>query len=196
LAIDLNSFDDSNLYENILTIIHLDDRFIQGRINTMNNLTETTNFTFEDLLKQTSNFDKTELQGSYRIAMEGMHDLLNLIRKIKNKISTFSLKNPDPKIFLLNFINSADSKRIYSPYDDKITELVNSGSVVEKNLQQTKSFIQMLYDMGYLPYRRINLEIVGVYRYACVNNINKHLANIIEEKKLPVRHQINYDLTL
>jgi hypothetical protein len=193
---DQEYIDDSAYYQNILTIIHLDDHFIQGRINTISNLTQLPTLKTDEILNQLVHNENGDYSPDFKIIKEGTHEIITLVKRIKERITRFTLQNPDPKIYLLNFLNSSNSKTIYKPYEDKIIEVENWGFVSEKNFQQTKTFILKLFDDGILPYTKINLELVGVYRYACVNNINSHLAHLIQEGELPIKHSINYSLTV
>lgn len=190
-----NEFE-NKLYDKNLVIIHLDDRFLQGRIDTIANLTQKQSISIDDLVTLSSNFEKSELTNSNKTILEGMQGLIDLLKKIKNRISTYSLQFPNSNIFLLNFTNNSNSKKIFAPYEDKIIEIENSTSVIEKNLQQTRFLISKLFSMGLLPNIRLDLELTGVYHYACVNNINSHLKRIIQEGELPIIHSINLDLTL
>jgi Fe2+ transport system protein FeoA len=96
----------------------------------------------------------------------------------------------------LNFINSADSKRIYKPFDEPIIEIENSVLCEDNNIEQSKSLISKLFQMGLLPNKKLRMELIGVYRHACVININRHLKGFISEENLPIENWINEDFTI
>jgi hypothetical protein len=192
----MNETRSNNKTSDILLIVHLDDSFIRGRLNTISNLTGQNAPNIDTLLKATEYFESPVISKEYKLFTEGMHDLSLLIQKIRRKIITIKLQKIDTRIILLNFTNQKNSKQIYSLISDKILEIENSSSILNKNLEQAKSFVSYLYQEGILPYRSLSVEIVGVYRYACVNNIFNHLSNMIKDDKIPLNVKINFDYTL
>jgi hypothetical protein len=180
----------------IFLIVHLDDSFIQGRLNTISSLTNENIPNIETIMRETDNFEKPDSSKNLKVLADGMHDLFRLIQNIKSRIININLKRMDTKVFLLNYTNKKNSKIIYAPVNDRIIEIENSNSVINKNLDQAKLFINYLYQNGILPYRNLSIEIVGVYKYACVNNIYLHLSNMIKDEKVPINVRVNSDLAI
>ena len=92
--------------------------------------------------------------------------------------------------------NDNDNKSIFVPYDKIMINIENMADVLERNETQAKNFLRYLYNMGYIANRNLSIEITGVYRYACVNSIDRHLTGIINSKELNISKWVTKELTL
>lgn len=181
----------------VLMIVHLDDNFVQSRIDSITGLLDLPNTRLADLLKITSNFEKKTNYEHFGMIMEGMNDLVNLIQRIKKRISEYLTYKSSVKVFMMNYYgNDNDNKSIFVPYDKIMINIENMADVLERNETQAKNFLRYLYNMGYIANRNLSIEITGVYRYACVNSIDRHLTGIINSKELNISKWVTKELTL
>jgi hypothetical protein len=185
-----------DIIPDVLTIVHLDDRFLTGRINIISNLTDESTITVEDLLQYIIGSKNNDHSGDSKVVLEGMENLTSLIKKIRKRISECLANNKNLKIFLLNFINVDNSKSIFQPFDSQIVEIKNSVYNIDNSFEQSKTFIGKLFELGLLPTKSINMELMGVYRHACVSNISKHLNRFVRDENLMINNWINEDLTV
>ena len=181
----------------ILMIVHLDDNFVQSRIDGITGLLDLPVTKLKDLLRVTSNFEKKTNYEHYGYILEGMNDLVQLILKLKKRINSYLMMKQKIKIYLMNYYgNDNDNKSIFEPYSVNMINIENMADVLERNETQAKNFLKHLYNMGYISSQNLSVEITGVYRYACVNSIDRHLTGFINSKELNITKWVTKELTL
>jgi hypothetical protein len=181
----------------ILMVVHLDDNFVQSRIDSITGLVDLPATKLQDILNITSNFEKKTNYEHYGYILEGMNDLVSLILRIRKRISEYLIVKPKIKIFMMNYYGADNNnKSIFSPYSSNMINIENMADVLERNETQAKNFLRYLYNMGFITNQNLSIELTGVYRYACVNSIDRHLTAVINSKELNITKYITKDLTL
>jgi len=181
----------------VLMIVHLDDNFVQSRIDGITGLLDLPNTKLSDILRITSNFEKKTNYEHYGYIIEGMTDLVNLILKVKKRIIECIKIKPKIQIYMMNYYgNDNNNKSIFAPYESYMANIENMADVMERNEKQAKNFLVHLYNKGYITNQNLSVEITGVYRYACVNSIDRHLTGMINSKDLNISKYVAKELTL